>query len=106
MTKKDRKLLPLIKQTTKSYILYILLTFIELDIHRPDGYIDSFPIGIVVGPAITFINMIKSSGANIKFMEELKANDIMTKTIKKGETIKGVIAISNKALGPISIKLR
>jgi hypothetical protein len=106
----DRQVLPVeptivyeqLRQRSGLYMLWSLLwvVFTKCD---EDGNCSSTPLP--VGLAIGIGNTAAASSANKKFMAELMATDLLTKEIKPGETVSGLIGISSTTSGSISLKL-
>ena len=96
-----------LKQSTISYLFYLLLTPLKLIIANGNNVSDPdiIPIGYVLGPGITLLNVISSSSANKKFDEELIENNILGKTIEPGEILNGLIAIRGISYEPLSVKI-
>ena len=95
-----------LKQNTVSYLFYLLLTPLKLIIASTNNDPDVIPIGYVLGPGITLLNIISSSSANAKFDDELTKNNILGKIIEPGEVLNGLIAIRGIGYEPLSIQLR
>jgi hypothetical protein len=95
-----------LKQSTGSYLLYLLLTFLNLIIIDPSGGTTFIPIGVILGPSITVGNMLTASNANSKLYAELLSFDIMNAQIQDGETAFGLICFRSTSYKPISIKPR
>lgn len=88
-----------LKQSTPVYLLYLLLTFMQLNTGD-----SSTPIGLVVGPGITAGNMGVAASANAKFKRELESNFLNGRTIEAGETVYGLIGIIETGYNPLSLK--
>lgn len=104
-----------VKQSPASYLWYLLLTPLKFysgtttttnGSYTETKPANSFPIGLILGPAITGVNMLVASSSNKKFKKELIENDIDGKTIKKGETVYGLIGLRSKTYDGIKIKLQ
>jgi len=104
-----------IKQSPASYLWYLLLTPIQFysgTETTTNGYYtetkpaNAFPIGLIVGPGLTATNMITASSANKKFKTELSEFDINGKTVKKGETVYGIVGIYSNSYDSIKIKAK
>lgn len=100
-----------LKQQVPLYLLYMLLTSVNLyttsattggTLQKSDT--KTYPIGLILGPGITAINMITASSANTKFKADLETNNIFNKVIKKGESAFVVVGINSTSFQPISIK--
>lgn len=109
------KLYTTIKQSPASYLWYLLLSPLQLysgTTTTSNGYYtetkpaNTFPIGVIVGPGLAGGNMIAASSANKNFKTELMKFDIIGKTIKKGETIYGLIGINSSGYDSIKIKVQ
>ena len=94
-----------IKQIVPLYLLYLLLTPLNLTITSGNST-TTYPIGLAIGPGITIGNMAFAGTANKKMLKELNEYNILDKDIKKGETVYGIIGVGNMGYDPISVKLR
>lgn len=92
-----------IKQNTLTYLPYLLLTFLQLNITK-DNSTSSYPIGLVVGPGITIGNMLVAGGANRNFQDELRKYNLTNGIVKPGETKYGIISIDGSSYDPLVIK--
>ena len=92
-----------LRQPVPVYLLYLLLTPMQLTVTK-GGTTNSKPIGLVIGPGITAINMGVSASANAKFKTELYLTFLNNKTIKAGETVNGLIGIAESGYNPLSLK--
>ena len=88
----------LVNQTVASYLPYLLFTSLQLNLN---GTV--IPIGYALGPILTIGNMLKANNSNNLFYKEVKDNDIMYVTAKKGETIYGIIALGGIGFDPLSL---
>ena len=109
------KLFKTTKQSPASYLWYLLLSPIQVysgTTTTSNGYYtetkpaNSFPIGVIVGPGLAGGNMIAASSANKNFKNELMQFDLNTKTIKKGETVYGLIGLNSNNYDSIKIKMQ
>jgi hypothetical protein len=97
-----------LKQNTPIYLLYGLLTFVKLRTEkRTNNYIEikEYPVGLVIGPAVTIGNVAVSAGANKKFKSELITRDLWGKVIEPGKTVYGLVSIGSSGYDALSIKL-
>lgn len=98
-----------LKQSPASYLWYLLLTPMNLYTNETqNGFqtqTSSTPIGLVVGPGLAGGNMIAASSANKKFQQNLLDYNINGVTIKKGESISGLIGIRSDDYNSINIKV-
>jgi hypothetical protein len=90
-----------LKQSVPSHLLYLLLSPLTLSVNGSDP----FPIGLILGPAISGGNMIAAGSANNDFYNELSQYDILYRDINPGETVYGLVGFSNMNYAPLSIKL-
>lgn len=95
-----------LKQTTAGYLGFLLLTPVTLNKDDGRGNISSTPIGVVLGPGLTLLNMLTASGSNGKFEKDLLNNDISNKTIGKGQTLSGYIVYRGSGREAIKLKFR
>ncbi len=92
-----------LKQNVPIYLLYLLLTPIQLNITN-NAVTNSTPIGLIIGPAITGLNVGIAASANRKFKAELFTHFLNGKTIPAGETITGLIGIAELGYNPLTLK--
>lgn len=109
------KLFKTIKQSPASYLWYLLLSplqFYSGTTTTSNGYYtetkpaNSFPIGLLLGPGLAGGNMIAASSANKNFKNELMAFDLNGKTIKKGETVYGLLGVNSNSYDSIKVKVQ
>lgn len=97
-----------IKQSPASYLWYLLLTPMQFNTSTTsNGQVQkssSTPIGLVIGPGLAGGNMIAASSANKNFKNELMEFEINGKTIKKGETVYGLIGLNSNNYDSIKVK--
>lgn len=94
-----------LKQGVPIYLLYLLLSPMQLYTGDEQGNIESTPIGLILGPGIAFGNMVGAGAANQHFLRDLERFSIIGKTIEAGETVYGLISIRDNAYNPIRIVL-
>ena len=98
-----------LKQGVPIYLLYMLLTPITLNKtsnDRTTGLPKTepiFPLGLIIGPGITVLNMVTAGSANKKFKNELTEKNLIGKTIKAGETVSGLIGIRSDTFVNLAI---
>jgi hypothetical protein len=100
----------ILKQHPATYLWYLLLTPLniyttEYDSRGFEEYTNSFPIGLIAGPALSIGNMVAAGTANRKFKSELGRNELMGATIEKGETTTGLITINNPSYDALELQL-
>jgi hypothetical protein len=66
---------------------------------------NSFPIGLILGPALAGLNVGIAATANHNFRVELEEFNIVNKEIKDGETAYGLIGIQSRDIAPLKLKL-
>ena len=93
-----------IKQIVPGYLPYLLLTFTNLYVAIGTST-ETYPIGLVLGPAITIGNMAMAGSANKNMLNELYEYNILSRDIQKGETVYGIIGIRDIGYSPISVKM-
>jgi hypothetical protein len=98
----------LLEQNTPIYLLYLLLTPLQLTKTESNGYETRtepiFPIGIILGPGITAGNMLVSSKANKDFKHELYNYDI-NREIDNGQTNYYLVGFRDIGYEPLTLKL-
>lgn len=109
------KLFKTVKQSPASYLWYLLLSPVQFysgTTTTSNGYYNetkpanSFPIGLILGPGLAAGNMIAASSANKNFKNELMEFDLNGKTIKKGETVYGLIGTYSNSYDSIKIQMQ
>ena len=88
-----------LKQGVPIYLLYLLLT--PMQFHSGNS---STPIGVVIGPGIAAANMIGAASANSNFLKELEENSLNGRTINAGETVYGIIGLSDSGFSPLTLE--
>jgi len=106
----NEKVYTTVKQSPASYLWYLLLSPIQFYTYSTNQYgqtkVDnSFPIGLIVGPGLSGGNMIAASSANSNLLKELRDYNIIGKTIKKGETVYGLIGIQSDSYESLKLKI-
>ncbi|HET7361522.1 MAG TPA: hypothetical protein VFI78_06285 [Salinimicrobium sp.] len=85
-----------LKQKPAIYLLYLPLALVN---------INSFPVGLVIGPGLAGTNFIIASSANKNFKEELNKYWIKGKVIDNGETSFGLIGVRSDNYDVIKIRV-
>lgn len=110
-----QQLFKTVKQSPASYLWYLLLSPVQLysgttttsnGSYTETKPANSFPVGLILGPGLAGGNMIAASSANKNFKNELMEFDIIGKTIKKGETVYGLIGLNSNSYDSIKIKMQ
>lgn len=99
-----------LKQGSAIYSLYLLMTPLNLYTYSSNSYgiqeeTSSTPVGLVLGPGLSLLNILKSSSANKKFKEQLQEYNPIGKQISAGETIYGVIPIKTISFDALHLKV-
>ena len=107
----DKKTYNSLKQGVATYLLYLLLTPMNLYTTKTNSngfqeQTSSTPIGLVVGPGLTVGNMIAAGSANKKFKTDLSTYKIYGTTIKKGSTSYGLIGVKSDNYDAIKVKTK
>lgn len=95
----------MLKQSPASYLPYLLLCATTLTVGSGNSA-EVFPVGLLIGPAVTGRNMLVASDANIDLYKELDEYSILDKELKKGDTVYGLIGIGGIGYDPIHIRLK
>jgi hypothetical protein len=66
----------------------------------------SFPLGLILGPALALGNFAVAKTANKRFKEELLDYDIERKVIAPGETAYGLITLRDNGKLPLTLRLK
>jgi hypothetical protein len=94
-----------IRETVPTYLLYLLFTPTKLTVSTQTSQ-SSFPIGLILGPALTGINVGTAASANKHFKMELEEYDILDREIKVGETVYGLIGVQLEGFDPLYLKMK
>lgn len=92
-----------IQEMVPTYLLYLLLTPTTLNTTTETSS-NSFPIGLIIGPGITALNVGIAATANNHFKKEMQQYNILEKDIKPGETAYGLIGIQTPDFAPLSLR--
>jgi hypothetical protein len=98
-----------IKQGVPIYLLYLL--FSPMTFTTSSSSVDgvsksnSFPIGLIIGPALTATNMIVAGSANKSFKEEIEQYDLY-RQIHDGETMYALVAFRDIGKDEITLRLK
>ncbi len=107
----NEKVFKNLKQRPATHLFYLLLTPINLYTSKSNEYgmqeeTSSFPIGLIVGPALAGGNLLVASSANKKFKNELEEYNIHGTLIKSGETRAGLIGIKSEFFEALKLNLK
>ncbi|MCO4293393.1 hypothetical protein NF867_11000 [Solitalea sp. MAHUQ-68] len=94
-----------VKQSIPIYLLYLLLTPTKLTTAKNGVQTSSFPLGLILGPAISGGNMLVANAANEKFKDELTRYNLSGKTIKNGETTYGLLTLKSLGYAPLRLQI-
>jgi hypothetical protein len=95
-----------LKQSVPSYLFYMLFSFMTFETTTSTGEHSSTPIGLLLGPGLTGLNMGIAASANARFKEELMHYNLFTTTIEDGETVYGLIGIRDDGYAPLDMRLK
>ena len=107
----NEKVFKTLKQHPATHLFYLLLTPINFYTTKTNEYgiqeeTGSFPIGLIIGPALAGGNLLTASTANKKFKTELEEFNIHGTVIKSGETKAGLIGIRSESFEALKLKLK
>jgi hypothetical protein len=99
-----------LKQKSAYHSLYLLLLTARFDKTSRDftgkeTIERGFPIGLIVAPVLAGGNILAATSANKNFKKELTDYDLIGKTIKKGETVYGIVGIQSSSSEALKLKL-
>ena len=101
-----------LRQQAPLFLLYLLLT--PSQFYYSDGsstsyssqnQVESFPIGLILGPGLAIGNMLVASSNNKKFEEDLTRYNLMNRTIAPGETVHGLIGTTKSYTEPLEMRI-
>ncbi len=106
----NEKAFKALRQSVPTYLLYLLLTPVNLYTYKTNSYgmqetTSTTPIGFVLGPGITALNMITAGSANKKFKTEMLNYNINGTMIKSGETKYGLLGIKTDSFDALKLKV-
>lgn len=106
----NEKVFKALKQSTVSYLWYLLLTPInfyttETNSNGFQENTSSTPIGLILGPGLAGGNMIAAGSANKKFKSEMLDYKINGTVINKGEIKYGLIGIKADTFDSLKLKM-
>ena len=98
-----------IKQGVPVYLLYLLFSPLTINTSgtSTDGApkSNSFPAGLIIGPALTATNMIVAGTANKHFKDEIEQYNLY-KQIHDGETLYALVAFRDIGKDEITLRLK
>jgi hypothetical protein len=95
-----------LKQGVPIYLLYLLFTPMTLTASSGNGDVSSTPVGLLLGPGLTALNIGIAASANNKFKEELLQYNLTNRIIEEGETVYGLIGFQDFGYAPLKIELK
>jgi hypothetical protein len=100
----------MLKQSPATYLLYLLLTPINLYTTETNSYgmqeeTSSTPVGLIVGPGLAGGNIIAASSANKKFKTDLLEYNLNGTRIKKGQTVYGLVGIKTNSYETLTLRV-
>lgn len=98
-----------LKHKTPLFLLYLPLIHLNVTTYEQthSGFRQRFyPVGLIVGPILSFGNMFKAHANNKKFLKELRNHTLQHKEIKPGETVYGLIGVQKATFGPMELDIR
>jgi len=96
-----------LKQQVWPYYFYLLMTFFEFSytVTTPTSIMSgSWPVGYVLGPGLTLLNVTKASKSNSRLYINLNVTDVWNRDILRGETVNGLIGIDGSEVVPIHVR--
>ena len=104
------KVFQTLKQSSASYLWYLLLTPVNFFTTKTNSNglqeeTSSTPIGLVLGPGLTLVNMLAAGSANKKFKDEMLEYNVNGTIIKNGETKYGLLGIKTNSYDALRIKI-
>jgi hypothetical protein len=109
----NERIFQTLRQKPASHLWYLLLSLITINKTetRREGNITIeeskviFPIGLIIGPGLAFGNLYAAADANKNFKNDLNQYNLIGKTIKKGETVYGLVGIQSNGYEGLKLKL-
>ncbi|WP_347158557.1 hypothetical protein [Pontibacter chitinilyticus] len=98
-----------LKQGVPIYLLYLLFTPMQLTtttggLNGVSPETNTFPLGVILGPGLTLFNVVRASSANKLLLRDLQSYNIANRQLMPGETLYGLVTISNSGYNPITIQ--
>ena len=95
-----------LKQKGAFHLFYLLLSPVSLNITTNNNGNTSesiFPIGIVLGPGLAALNLLKASSANKRFKKDLSNYNLTGTVLNPGEEKFGIIGIRSDSFDSLKI---
>lgn len=100
----DQVLINEFKQRPLGYLLYLGL--IPVNFTYTDGFtVNSYRVGLILGPGLALGNFALAASANTSFTEEIKKYSLQGRRIAPNETVVGIIGVPKNNYAPISVKI-
>jgi len=94
-----------LQQSFIGYFLYLLLTPLKLFVASGEN-VETYPIGYILGPGITALNVIKATSANSSIKDDLSKYNVIGKELKSGEILTGILILRQDGYNALSVKLK
>lgn len=95
----------IIKQKAGFHFFYLLFLPTTIETGTTSNS-SSFPLGLILGPALAVGNYAVAATANKRFREELFDYDLERKVIAPGETAYGLITLRENGLLPLTLRVK
>lgn len=89
-----------LRQSPASYLFYLLLTPLTLTV----GESDPFPLGLIMGPALSLGNLMVANNANNNLFYEMNRYNVIDRDIQPDETVYGLVAFREIGFEALSVK--
>lgn len=95
----------IIKQKAGFHFFYLLFLPTTIETGTTNNT-SSFPLGLILGPALAVGNFVVAATANKRFKEEMLDYDIERKVIAPGETAYGLITLRDNGHLPLTLRVK
>lgn len=94
-----------LKQRIGFYFLYLAPSFYNPSVTNGASE-QVVPLGIIVGPGLTFLNIFIAASSNSNLEKELELYNMQNVVIEPGESAKGLVSISANNSVPLYLRLK
>ena len=96
-----------LRQRPASHLWWMLFAFLTVNVTQGSAYnqtTSTYPVGLALAPILTITNASIAASSNRRFRQDLEEHNLLGRTIRKGETIYGLVGIKMHQYEGLSLK--
>lgn len=98
-----------LRQRPGFFMFYMFITPLNITTQTTSSHGTKYrfyPLGLIIGPALSFGNLSRAKNNNKKFKADLDIYDLSAKLIAPGETVYGLVGLSHFSFAPLKIYMK